>query len=173
MLLLGQVQRSFASLYTIERTRRHRNSFETKAGELKKRKGQKETITEPAGIKRRGDQSIKRDHCTAWTKETSKTGEVNEKTRNLTLINDNSKRNKTRRRLSKTATDTNIVLSLFVGTGIEQQAHTIHVTIFSGTHQRRPFALRVGFVAATTQHQSHCAQNESGLKKMHSQIEVK
>ena len=43
---------------------------------------------------------------------------------------------------------THIVSGIFVGTGIEQQPHAVHVTSFSGPHQRRRSVLRVGFAAA-------------------------
>jgi hypothetical protein len=37
------------------------------------------------------------------------------------------------------------VLGLLVGSGIDQQPHTVGVTIQSGTNQRRPSVLRVEF----------------------------
>ena len=42
---------------------------------------------------------------------------------------------------------THSILGLLVGAGIDQQSHTIRVTISSGTHQRRQSDLRVGLVA--------------------------
>ena len=50
--------------------------------------------------------------------------------------------------LSKAATDTNHVLGLLVSTGIDQQPHTVRVTIVGGKHQRRVSVLRVGFAKA-------------------------
>ncbi len=51
-----------------------------------------------------------------------------------------------RRRLSKTVTDTHVVLCLLVGAGIDQQPHAVRVTICSGKNQRGPTFLRIVFV---------------------------
>ncbi len=53
-----------------------------------------------------------------------------------------------KKRVTKTRPTTHICLGLFIGTGIDQQPHTVRVTPRIGTHQRRVSVLQDGVTAA-------------------------
>ena len=69
---------------------------------------------------------------------------------------------------------THIILGLFVGTGIEQQPHTVRTAIHSGRYQRSVSILRIAdAVACTTPAKSHTHHKfkKKGSKKEEAQRE--
>ena len=63
-----------------------------------------------------------------------------------------------------------IILDILVGTGIDQQSHTLRVTMRSGINQHRVSELRVRFAARTAPPQSSC---ESFIRKRVGEINSK